>query len=129
MAWAIDCSPLRVSELESVAFQVWAPRVQLEREPSFRMYLERESLVSKVVSRVEEYKCDPERYDELRRWLNRTFLPLLDRMHIAAVPWEDVVSGLSGQDRESLTHFYERCLTHNRRGPGEPSRASEHQPD
>ena len=114
MAWAVDRSPLTPSDFESMVFQVWAPQERLKRDSSFQLYLQKKSLIAKVTGRVDEYKCDPERHDELVRWLEESFLPLMARIEVAAIPWEKVIAGFSEEDGEMVAGFYEHCLVHNR---------------
>ena len=78
------------------------------------MSLAKKSLIAKVIGRVDEYKCDPERHDELVRWLEESFLVVMARIEIAAIPWEKVVAGFSEEDGEMVAGFYEHCLVHNR---------------
>ncbi len=114
MAWAIDRSGRSASDFESIGFYVWAPGLQLERQPTFQSYLKRDALMAKVASRVSEYKCDPERHEELERWFEESLRPVVARMDIEATSWETLTSGLHGNTADSIRDFYERCLTHNR---------------
>jgi len=114
MAWVLDRSGRAPEDLKSVAFHVWAPREQLEHEPTFRSYVDKESIIEKVERRVAEYKCDPDRHEELRHWLDRSFRPLMRQVEIQALAWEDVIAGIGGPETETIAAFYDRCLQHNR---------------
>lgn len=118
LAWTLYEARIHPSDMDSVAFYVFAPQEQLEREASFEDYVSSRSISEKVEARVAEYKCDPDRHRQLTCWLDESFSPLLNVVQLECVAWEDLLGRISDPARrDPLLEFYDRCLHYNRAGP------------
>jgi hypothetical protein len=98
------------SRLCSLAFLVLAPEGQIKKDPSLSAKLAKDSIERAVRSRTASY--GPER----DAWLQKWFLPTLERAQVSAVSWEQVIADIRRYDEsasQSLAAFYERCLFHN----------------
>ena len=101
----------RPETTETLGFFVVAPASQIERGV-FGSQLNKESIEQKVSQRVADYE-DAER----KSWLDEWFAPMLRRMRVAAISWEDVSAAIASADEpsgRSFMEFYERCLRYNR---------------
>ena len=115
MAWTLRQAGLHADDLDSLGFFVVAPAELIERESSFRAWVSQESIARKVEARVEDYKLDPERHDALKDWLLESFHPLLGKLELECVAWEDLLERIStSPDHTQLSEFYQRCLRYNR---------------
>ncbi len=117
MAWTLHEAGVHPRDLDSTGFFVVAPREQLERESSFRACVSAEAIAAKVESRVADFKCDPERHESLKDWLVESFHPLLAKLTLECVSWEDLLTQVVGSPdgvHAQLSEFYQRCLRYNR---------------
>jgi hypothetical protein len=99
----------RVQEFSALGFYVLAPASQIEHG-LFDEHLTKASLRTVVERRVKEYggKRDG--------WLSNWFLPVLERMDIEALRWEDLIGFLTVRDSDTdqLKDFYRRCFEFNK---------------
>jgi hypothetical protein len=110
-----DCGK-PIESYESLGFYLLAPREQIDAEV-FKEMLDKREIAKKVRIRIVAYRSDP-RYDELRRWSGAAFLPLLNRMEVRDLSWEDVIEKLDETDPSlgmTVGRFYDSCLLYNRR--------------
>jgi len=93
---------------KALGFYVLAPASQIE-QGVFDEHLTKDSLRTVVERRVKEYG------DE-REWFSQWFLPVLDRIDIKTVSWENLIDFLaeSEPDADQLKEFYRRCLEFNK---------------
>jgi hypothetical protein len=111
MLFKVGCSPER---LPSLAFLVLAPSEQIQRNV-FTAALSKESIRNKVQRRVEGYQ--PPHREPKEQWQRAWFLPTLERMQVACLPWEDVIEFIQSRDPRfgsELLEFYDECLRFNR---------------
>ena len=99
----------RVEEFNTLSFYVLAPSSQI-KQALFVEYLSKDSLRKVVEQRVKEYvgKWDG--------WFSEWFLPVLERLDINVISWEDMIDFLIGYDpnADQLKDFYNRCLEFNK---------------
>lgn len=110
-----DCGK-PIESYESLGFYVLAPREQI-MAGAFTKELDMEKINGKVESRIELYRSDP-RYDELGRWYETTFLPLLGMMEVQELSWEDAIERIKEVNPSlgtSIGDFYDSCLLYNGR--------------
>ena len=101
----------RPETTDALGFFVVAPASQIERGV-FEGQLSKESIEQKVSQRIAAYE-DAER----KTWFDEWFAPMLERMQVAAVSWEDVSAAIAAADEpsgRSFGDFYARCLRYNR---------------
>jgi len=98
-----------VEEFQILRFYVLAPASQIE-QALFDQHLSKSSLRAVVERRELEYggKRDG--------WFSEWFLPVLERLDVKAVSWEELIGFLTAHDRdaEQLKDFYRRCLKFNK---------------
>jgi len=94
---------------ETLGFYVLAPSNQIE-QGVFGKDLAKDSLYATVKQRVEGYEGKRD------RWFSEYFLPVLERLEVRAVSWEELIKFLSVSDPTSgeLQDFYEKCLEYNK---------------
>jgi hypothetical protein len=104
MLSVVGVSPNAVSRL---GFYVLAPRKQIE-SGVFGDLLSRQSIEAKVRERVSAYGGAHD------TWFRDSFLPLLERIEIAVLSWEQILASLPAtQERAELERFYAQCLKFN----------------
>ena len=102
-----ECHP---SELATLRFSVLAPSSQIKKGV-FSKLLQKESILSKVTRRAEDYEGDKE------RWFEEWFRPTLEHAAIDCMSWEELIATVQERDLptgKSLKQFYEHCLSFNR---------------
>jgi len=93
--------------LRRIGFYVLAPRQQIE-SGVFGDLLSRQSIETKVRQRVAAYGGVHD------KWFQESFLPLLERIDIATLSWEQVLAALPPtRERAELERFYAQCLLFN----------------
>jgi hypothetical protein len=110
-----DCGK-PIESYEWLGFYLLAPEEQITAGV-FEEMLDKRKIAKKVRARIVAYRSDP-MYDELRRWSGAAFLPLLNRMEVQVLPWEDVIKKIEEADPSlgiGVRRFYDSCLLHNRR--------------
>ena len=115
IAKVIELSGASIDSFNSLGFYVIAPQSQLDKEPSFYEFIQKESLYQKVLARVESYKARSD-YAEKRDWLETFFIPLLCKLNVEAISWEMIIEYIGRHDQtmgEKLISFYSRCLDFN----------------
>jgi len=96
-------------EFNTLGFYVLAPASQIE-QGLFREHLDKDSMRIVVERRVMEYEG---RRD---KWFTDWFLPVLERLDIRAISWEDLIAFLitHNPDFDQLKDFYHHCLEFNK---------------
>jgi hypothetical protein len=92
-----------------LAFSVVAPK---ENILGFGNLVSRESILKKVSKRVADY--GPE--FPHGAWLTKWFGPVLERLQVLCITWEEVVDFVGkkdGRDGQALKEFYEQCRAVN----------------
>ncbi len=115
----------RPDDMGSLAFFVITPE---EQKAEFTVNLSKESVLAKVKRRVDSYACDgtdSQSYEAKKRWMVDWFVPMLDRMQIDCLTWEDILGHVGQRDapfHAALSEFYGRCKEFNRpRERGNPN--------
>lgn len=110
MAHAVSMVQGRIDEFEQLGFYVVAPLSQIQ-SGVFDRELTKASLQDKVRARVEPYDDS-----DKSAWCEEWFLPMLNRVDVGSISWEEVISAMRGVDEESawFGDFYDSCLYFNR---------------
>ncbi len=106
------------AEFTSLGYYVLAPEQEIETESSFYDFLDKESLRQSVLDRVELYR-ERSNYLEKRRWFEDFFEPLLAKIDLLLISWEEAIYAIKQDDEEmgqALGKFYARCLVYNAPG-------------
>lgn len=99
------------SKLSSLAFLVLSPLEMIDTG-AFSQEMDRSSIGRKVRQRVSEYASTSQ-----DSWLNERFLPLLERIEISAISWEEAIEFIcchDGENGSAIKNFYEQVLRFNR---------------
>lgn len=93
----------------ALGFYVLSPASQIA-QGLFNRYLTRLSIQTIVERRVKEYEGQRD------KWFSDWFMPVIERLEIQAISWEDIIDFLSKQDPDvdTLKEFYRRCLEFNK---------------
>lgn len=97
------------SRFATLRFTVVAPAKHREKHQHL---LTRTSIERKVLARIDNY-AEPERQGHLN-WYTERFLPVMDRICVQFVTWEEVIHQVEQQAPElgcMLRAFYEQCDT------------------
>lgn len=107
MAHMLAVAGVEPASVSPLAFYVLAPRQQIE-SGVFGDLLSRQSIEAKVRQRVAAYGGVHD------GWYQDSFLPLLERVEVAAIAWEQVFEGMPAtNERADLERFYAQCLAFN----------------
>ena len=101
-----NCAADKMSKL---GFYVLAPQNQINKG-DFEKQISKESILSKVKQRVEEYNGDRD------DWFHRWFQPTLKKIDIRCLSWEELLWDIQSRDPNSakeIKEFYELCLKFN----------------
>ncbi|MEI8173618.1 MAG: hypothetical protein WCH07_09075 [Deltaproteobacteria bacterium] len=98
----------QAQEFKALGFYVLAPTSQIEKG-LFDEHLTKDSLRTVVEQRVEEYGAK-------RDWFAQWFLPVLERLDIKTISWENLIDFLADRDPDAgqLKDFYKSCLEFNK---------------
>jgi hypothetical protein len=114
LAEAVRMSKRPPEAFRSLGFWVLAPDSQI-KGGTFAC-VDRQTIAHKIRDRIEAY--EPEwKQERLEPWLRDSLAPVLERVDLACVPWEEVLENIRRTDpgyADALQEFYERCLTFNR---------------
>lgn len=109
MAEVIVRTGVSPSSFSRLDFNVLAPMHSIE-QGTFSEEMEKCSIRSKVKRRVSEYG------GELDTWYKNHFIPILDRMELHSISWEDAIEWIGSEKdiaAKELSDFYNRCLEFN----------------
>jgi len=114
-----------VESYRSLGFWVLAPQSQISADVF--ACVSRVSVEQKIRSRVGQYEIEW-REKRLDAWWRDWLLPLLDRLQLACVPWEQVIADIQKAEPDygaALKEFYGRCIEYNgprqQRGAQQPA--------
>jgi hypothetical protein len=105
----------QINDFSRLSFYVVAPEKQLKFEPTFQTFLQKDSIRIKVQKRIRAYS-DSSEAEAKNEWFKTWFLPTLERIDIACMTWEEIISYISSSDSangDALLKFYEKCLALN----------------
>ncbi len=106
MAEVVGRSQLHASNFERLDFVVLAPRHSIDKG-TFEKEMSPGSIRSKVERRVSAYE------GQLDQWFEEQFKPLMDRVQLHSVSWEEAIDwvGLERPEYASaLSDYYRLCL-------------------
>jgi hypothetical protein len=107
MAHMLASVGMPATSMKRLAFLVLAPEAQA-KSGIFADLLTKESIHAKVSQRVAAYSG---KHDV---WLEQVFNPFLERIDIACLTWEQVLSEIpASADNSYLAAFYAQCLRFN----------------
>jgi hypothetical protein len=76
------------------------------------MFVSKDHIKEIVLRRVTEYSSQ-----EKVLWYNEKFLPVIEKIDISVIHWEDIISVITNIDLRfgrDLQVFYEKCIAYNR---------------
>lgn len=106
----------RTKAFSQLGFYVLAPTEQIEKEPSFKRKMSKDSIQHKVGDRIAAY-AEREDKEEKENWFEEWFLPVLERIDIGCLTWEEIIDYIEAEDTMSgknIERFYKECLRYNR---------------
>lgn len=99
---------------KSLGFYLFAPKSQIDRGV-FGSAIEGESIRDVIQGRVSSYQF--EEPDEIQAWVRLWFEPLLARLEIRCVSWEEIIEKIKRHDSNAgfeIERFYSRTLDFNK---------------
>ena len=112
IAETLSIKKRQVDDFLKLSFYVVAPEKQLKFEPTFQTFLQKDSIRIKVQKRIRAYSDSPDA-EAKKKWFTTWFLPTLERIDIACMTWEEIISYIISSDSangDALLEFYEKCL-------------------
>jgi len=115
IATTIESSGVSVRNLKDLGFYIVAPREQILKGV-FSDSLKSLSVLGKVEARIEAYRKDREAYDRLETWMDDYFKPVLDKVQLRSISWEETIEKMVviSPEKAAIREFYEKCLDYNR---------------
>lgn len=97
------------TEFSALGFYVLAPKTQIQ-QGIFNEHMSKDSIRNVVEKRVSEYGRERE------QWFTENFLPVLARLDIKTISWEELITYLVNRDPDArqLGAFYTRCIDFNK---------------
>lgn len=111
MAHCLATAKVPLTQLTSLAFLVLVPASR--RSARLDGMLDKEAVRKRVAARVARMQ---EHRPELRDWMAQHFDPVLDRLVVKPLSWEDVIGGIAAVDAQlgsDIREFYARTLVMN----------------
>ena len=118
MTYVVSKDVTNMDNIKDLAFYAFLPCKQ-KSKPNIKKYILKEHIKEEVKKRVDDYKkCKS--YPEKEKWFNTLFEPLLKKIKIDLISWEDILEYIRGVDKEShemLNEFYKLCKRFSKRDP------------
>ncbi len=115
MAKTLKRSKIKPDKIDDLAFFVIVPKMQIKKISTFKDFTDKNMVIKVVKDRVEQYKND-DYYVQLQEWLNLWFLPMMNKIKINCLEWEDIIHFIKSNDKiygYELEEFYDNCLKYN----------------
>ncbi len=111
MARTIQASRASVADIGDLGFYVVAPREQILKGV-FSDHMKSLSIMGKVEARIEAYRKDVAIYERLQLWKKRHFEPVLNRIQLRSISWEETIErmALISPEKAAIREFYGKCL-------------------
>ncbi len=109
-------------DMMSIGFYVIAPKFQIE-EGIFKEYMAHDSVRETVEERLSGYERGAveqklrKDYESKKEWFEEWFLPILEKIRIETLSWEQIIENVNRKDVENgktFSEFYSLCLKHNK---------------
>jgi hypothetical protein len=112
IAEVLNIAKVEPKNFQKLGFYVLAPTEIIDKEGSFSKFTSKEHIKKIVYERVTEYSSI-----EKSSWYDKKFLPLIEKIDIALISWEEIISVIMKRDMrygQELKEFYEKCKFYNR---------------
>lgn len=98
----------------SIGFYLVVPKDQFEKKnKNFKKFIDRKHILDTVKRRVDQYK-DEDDYEERIEWFETKFKPVLEKIVIEPLFYEDIITKLEGYTYiNEIKGFYDLCIEHN----------------
>lgn len=97
----------------SIGFYLTVPKNQYGKKKNFGEYMDREDIKNIVKKRVDQYENEDD-YIQRIEWFDRKFIPVLNKITIEPIFYEDIIKDLQGYDHIiKISKFYELCIVKN----------------
>lgn len=97
----------------SLGFYLMVPEKQFKKKKSFEDFLEKPHILKTVKKRVDQYK-DEDDYGDRKKWFETKFKPVLEKLVIRSLYYEDVIEKLEGYKYyNEIESFYDSCKKYN----------------
>ena len=97
-----------------IGFYLSVPKDQYDKKKNFAEFLDKEHIKDTVRQRIKQFKIS-DVYNEREEWFDKKFNPVLEKIVIKAILYEDIISDLKGYKfHVEINKFYELCLQFNK---------------
>jgi hypothetical protein len=113
MSKVIALSGQPVATIGDIAFYTLAPKSQIAKVKTFQEFTDVDHIRDTVQNRIAD-RADAASH---QKWHDEYFEPLLSKIKIELISWEDVIDFITKQDSTSgseLSGFYTNCLRYNK---------------
>jgi hypothetical protein len=110
-----------IDEYETLGFFVLAPKQQIEAGV-FQSQMNAQHLDEAISQRISPYPT-PTQQERKRKWREQWVRPLIQRLQLQCVSWENIIERIVAEDKEfgsEFQGFYEDCLRYNGPNRGIP---------
>lgn len=104
-------------DIDNIAFYTFLPLEQIENEPTFKEYINKENILTAVKNRVDSYKGRAD-YNTKHEWFENHFLSFTSSLNTELISWEEIIELIQRNDSiygKDLQSFYQNCIIYNRR--------------
>lgn len=97
----------------SIGFYLVVPKDQFKKKKHFEEFLVKEHIADTVKKRVEQYENETD-YEERIEWFETKFNPVLEKIVIEPLFYEDIISELQDYKYiDEINNFYNSCIKCN----------------
>lgn len=116
MCNTLGLQKINLEQVANLGFLTFLPEEQIVKEKTFIEYTNKSHVRDVVKNRISTFPNGSR--EDLLEWFEMSFNPFLDKVGIHLISWEEIIRHIGMCDEgygDELFHFYEKCLTHNRK--------------
>jgi len=104
--------------IDDISFFTIIPEIQISQEKTFTEYVNIEHIKQTVLTRINQYNCRINDYQDYSEWYNNYFLEFCNKIKIKLFSWEEIITFIIDNDfnyGNNLNTFYNYCIKYNQK--------------
>ena len=103
---------LQIDNFKKLAFYVLLPAEQIDKEPTFKEFTDKENIKHTIINRMSLYPPNDNNKKKIFDWITDNLDNYIDKIDIKLITWEDLIEN----SRDStLEEFYDKCKYFNKK--------------
>lgn len=107
-----DSKNIQISDFQKLGFYVLLPEDQIQDEPSFNSFMEKDNIIAAINNRISHYPTNDKNKKNIFDWLDLNLHDFINKLEIKLITWEDLVAKSTDT---SIKDFYQKCLDYNKK--------------